>query len=138
MRTYSPKKVQVIIGNHITTGYAKGSFVVVEKKEDDFTVEVGSDGEGARTQSADESGSVTVTLMQTSASNDVFSGLRDADKASGAAVFPLMIKDGSGRTIVTAAEAWIRKVPNSDFSDAKTDRAWIFDSAILIHKVGGN
>lgn len=138
MRTYSPKKVQVIVGNHVCTGLAKGSFVVVEKKEDDFTTEVGSDGEGARTQSADESGSVTITLMQTSASNDVLSGLRDADKASGAAVFPLMIKDGSGRTIVTAAEAWIRKVPNSDFSDQKTDRPWIIDSAILIHKLGGN
>lgn len=138
MRTYSPKKVQVIVGSHICTGYAKGSFVVVEKKEDDFTTEVGSDGEGARTQSADESGSVTITLMQTSASNDVLSELRDADKISGAAVFPLMIKDGSGRTIVIAAEAWIRKVPNSDFADQKTDRAWIIDSAILIHKLGGN
>lgn len=138
MRTYSPKKVQVIVDDRILTGFAKGSFVVVEKKEDDFTTEIGSDGEGARTQSADESGSVTVTLMQTSAGNDLLSELRDADKASGANVFSVMIKDGSGRTIVTAAEAWIRKVPNSEFSDQKTDRPWILDSAVLIHKLGGN
>lgn len=138
MRTYSPKKVQVVVADQLLTGFAKGSFVVVEKKEDDFETEVGSDGEGARTQSADESGSVTITLMQTSASNDILSNLRDVDKASGANVFNLMIKDGSGRTIISAAEAWIRKVPNSDFADKKTDRAWVIDSAILIHQLGGN
>lgn len=138
MRTYSPKKVQIIVADQILTGIAKGSFVVVEKKEDDFTTEIGSDGEGARTQSADESGSITITLMQTSASNDILNALRDADKASGASVFGLMVKDGSGRSIYTAAEAWIRKVPNSEFSDQKTERAWIIDSAILIHHTAGN
>lgn len=138
MRTYSPKKVQVIIGNAILTGFAKGSFVVVEKKEDDFEPAIGSDGEVARTQSADESGSVTITLMQTSASNDIMTDLRDADKLSGEDVFPIMIKDGSGRTIVTANEAWIRKVPNSDFADKAKERVWIVDSGAMTHELGGN
>jgi hypothetical protein len=76
--------------------------------------------------------------MQTSASNDFLSDLRDADKLSGAAPFPLMIKDGSGRSLYSAAEAWIRKVPNSEFSDGKTDRAWIIDAAVLLQHVAGN
>lgn len=138
MRTYSPKKVQVIVANQIMTGFAEDSLVEVEKAENDFDKEIGADGEVARTQSADESGSVTISLMQTSASNDILNSLRDTDKASGASPYPVMVKDGSGRTIINMNEAWIKKVPNSKFGKRSGDRVWILESGIVAHKVGGN
>lgn len=138
MRTYSPKKVQVNYGGIILTGYMDGTFIEVDKTSDDFTPHVGADGEGARIQSADESGSVTLTLMQTSASNDALQAARDADKASGQGTRPLMVKDGMGTTIITAQESWIRKTPKVELSNDKGSRVWIFDSTELIVKVGGN
>lgn len=138
MRTYSPKKVQVLVANQIITGFSEDDLVEIEKADDDFEKAIGADGEVARTQSADESGTVTISLMQTSASNDLLSTLRDTDKLSGNDPFPVMVKDGSGRTIISMVEAWIKKVPNSQFKKRSGARVWVLESGIVAHKVGGN
>ncbi len=138
MRTYAPKRVQVIYGADILTGFMDGTFIEVDKTSDDFTPHVGADGEGARVQSADESGSVTLTLMQTSASNDLLQAARDADKQTSQGTKSLMVKDGSGTTLILAPEAWIRKLPKVGMAGEKGSRVWVFDSTDLQVKVGGN
>lgn len=137
-KTYSPKKVRVIYGGVVMTGYMDGTFVEVDKTTDDFTEIVGSDGEGARIASADESGTVTITLMQTSASNDYLSNMRIKDKQTNLNTAALTVEDGSGRTLCEATEAWIKKVAKVEMSNDKTGRAWVFASTDLRHYVGGN
>lgn len=138
MKTYASKKVQIIYGGFLLTGTMDGTFVSAEKTTDDFTTAIGSDGEGARIQSADESGEVTFTLMQTSAGNDFLSNCRLTDKATGLGTKNLFVKDGSGRTLIHAAEAWIKKVAKVELADGKTGREWVISSANLEIFVGGN
>lgn len=138
MRTYSPKKVQVLVGNQIITGFSEDTLVEIEKADDDFEKAIGADGEVARTQSADDSGTITISLMQTSASNDVLQNLRDIDRLSGNDPFPVMVKDGSGRALYSAQEAWIKKIPNSPFKKRADSRVWTIESGVVAHKLGGN
>lgn len=139
MKTYAPKKVQVVYNGRILTGFMDSTFIKIQKTSDDYSVHVGADGEGARIESADESGSVTLTLMQTSLSNDVLSAMRIKDKAGDPTGHgALLIKDLNGTTLISAAEAWIRRPPDGELANDKGSRDWIFDSTALLIMFGGN
>lgn len=138
VKTYNPKKVIVTFLGAQLSGFAEGSFVSVESN-DLFTKHIGSDGEGCRTQNADRSGSCTLTLMQSSASNDFLTAASLTDQRTSLGTGPLSITDGSGRTVVLAAEAWIAKRPNSEFSNEAGSREWRFETLDLSTDfVGGN
>lgn len=137
-KTYNPKRVAVSFAGRVLTGFADGTFISVERNEDTFTLAVGSDGEAARAASNNRSGRVTLTLMQTSASNDILSALAEADERSQLSTGPMMIKDASGRTVVLAAEAWIVKPAGAEFGREIGNREWIFETGDLSIFSGGN
>lgn len=138
IKTYNPKRVIVSFGGQPLSGYADGTFIEVELNADAFTLTVGADGEGARSASADESGTVKLSLLQTSASNDVLNAAHATDKLTNLGAKPLMVKDLQGRTLVTAAEAWIRKAPSAGFAKEVGTREWTFETASMQQITGGN
>ena len=138
VETYSPKKVSVIFGAVIVTGFAEGTFINIERNKDAFTLATGADGEVSRIHSPDKSGKVTITLQQTSDSNDLLSVLAIADENTLQGQVPLLVKDGNGRTLVAAANAWIDKLAPSGFGDEMSTREWIVSCAELEIFVGGN
>lgn len=138
LTNYDSAKVSVIFNGLPLSGVADGTFVTVEQNEDTFAVTVGSGGDAVRTANNNSSGRVTLTLLQSSESNDALSAVHNADKLSGDGVGALMVKDNSGRTIVTAAKAWIVKPANSEFAREASNREWIFESDNIVHIVGGN
>ncbi len=137
-KTYNPKKVLVSFAGRILTGFADGSFITVSRNGDSFTLAVGSDGEAARAANADRSGTVALTLMQTSQSNDQLSNLLATDELSNLGTGALFIKDASGRTLVSAVEAWIRKPADVEFSKELGGREWTFETGNLEIFAGGN
>jgi hypothetical protein len=137
-KTYNPKKVQLAIGPHIVTGYADGTFIQVDRNADQFAVVVGADGEAARSASADKSGTVTVTLMQTSASNDFLSLALSTDEQTNLNTMPLLLKDISGRTLVQAAEGWVKKYATIELGKEIVSREWVFETGELLITEGGN
>jgi len=137
-KTFDPKNVTIVAGGHIVGGYADGTFVTAERNRDAFSLTVGADGEGARAKSNDKSGRITLTLLQSSASNDVLSGYATAEEfVGGGGQFPIIIKDNSGTTLVEAATAWIVKKPAVEFGNEISDREWIIESDDLDLLVGG-
>lgn len=138
MRTYSPKKVSVSFNGSILSGFMKGTFIEADQNEDSFTPDIGSDGEVARVASADESGTVKLTLQQMSASNDVLSAALRQDRLTNLGTGVLFIKDASGRTLLNLAEAWIRKPASVTFADGSTGREWTFDTGKIDMQEGGN
>jgi ATP-dependent protease HslVU (ClpYQ) peptidase subunit len=136
--TYNPKKVQVIFNNQILTGFADGSFAELEMNADQFSLVVGADGEGARTASADRSGKLKVTLLQTSGGNDILSASLTTDMATNVNTGPCMIKDGSGRTLALAAQAWVNKYAAVAFDKEAKAREWTIESADWVVAVAGN
>ena len=137
-KSYSPKKVQVNFLNQVISGFADGEFVMAAMNNDQVSLVVGADGEGARAMSADNSGTVKLTLLQTSLGNDILSEALRADRLSNINVGPLLIVDTSGRTLVMAAEAWVKKFADVSLDKDVKAREWTIESADLQMTVAGN
>ena len=122
------------------SGLADGTFVSVVFNEDAYALTIGSDGEGTRSKTNNRSGRVTFTLMQSSESNDLLSALHNLDlnTPNGDGIGPLLVKDNSGRTLVTAASAWVVKHPDAEFGREAATREWIVETEELLAQHGGN
>lgn len=137
-KTYAAKKVQVVYGTHTLTAFMEDSFVELERNSDSFTLMVGADGESARAANADRSGKLKVKLLQTSPSNDILSTELNVDEATNTNAKPCMVKDGSGRTLWSTAEAWISKPANAVFSKGIEGREWTIEAGVWLPFNGGN
>ena len=119
VKTYDPKKVTVVFGPVIVTGFSEGTFITVATRGDGNDAIVGCDQEIVRSISPDSIlKQITLTLLQTSSSNDQLSLLHDVDNANGNGLVPMVIKDLSGRSVFSASQAWIVKKP--DWKRGKT------------------
>jgi hypothetical protein len=138
VKNYDPKLVTCIIGGKIMSGFADGTFIKLERNEQAYNLKVGVDGEGARAKNNNKSGKITLTLMQTSSSNDVLSSYASADELSGAGAVPFLMKDANGSSKAAALTCWVQKLP--DLEDAKeiTMRTWVLETDELEMFVGGN
>lgn len=138
MNTYDPKKVVVTFKGFVLSGYADGTFISIVPAGDNFTKVVGADGEVSRSKSNDDTAEVSLTLQQTSLSNDVLSAEMNADKLANTGVGPLIVKDLAGLTVFFASEAWIRTPPDQAYSKEIEDREWIFDTGNTEIAIGGS
>lgn len=140
LATYDPKKVNVIFGPVVLTGFADGTFVKVETDGDGISALVGCDQEIVRSI---DPGSIlkkiTVTLLQSSDSNDELSIIHNADNQTGAGVMPMSVQDLSGRSLLMADQAWITKKPALNRGKTASDGncEWVFyavvpDEAFLV------
>jgi hypothetical protein len=136
--TYDPKQVAVIIGGKIISGFADGTFVKVERNEQAFNLKVGVDGEGTRAKSNNLSGKITLTLMQSSSSNDDLSAFAAADEAANAGAVPAYVNDKSGRSIFTALTAWVQKYADAEYAKEVMTRTWVLETDELVMNVAGN
>lgn len=136
-RTYDSCEVIVSVGGQPLTGFAQSSKVTVERDEDAFTKYIGVDGEVSRSKNCNKAGTVTITLAQTSPSNDLLSELALNDEAANSGVVPILIRDLNGTTLATAPDAWVRKLPSAEFGKEIGEREWVFDCGRLNLFVGG-
>lgn len=138
VRTFDPGQVIVSVGGVPMSGYADGTFLSVDRDEQMFTKVVGADGTTTRVKSNNRSGTMTLTLKQSSPSNDVLSAFAALDESVNAGVVPILVKDLSGTTIFFSATGWIQKYPTAEFAKEISNREWIFDLADIDVFVGGN
>ncbi len=138
VETYDPKKVFVIVGGQHITGFQDGSMVTVERNEDAWTLQMGTDGYGTRSKSNNRSGRITINLMQTSGSNFILSNLAQLDELGNGGVVEVMVQDSNGKSLHVMQEAWVVKRPSAEYGKEATNREWIFESDALEHTVGGN
>jgi len=137
---YDPAKlIQVLAGIPIT-GYADGTFVTVVRNEDSFTLRVGATGEACRARSNNKSARITFTLLQSSATNDLLSGLSNLDEMSpgGDGIGPYSLNDLFGSTKLIAEKAWIVKPADVTYSQDVETREWTIETDSLTGNVGGN
>lgn len=140
VRTYNPSRVVVVVGGFPVSGYADGAFVNITMPADGVTAQVGADGEIARAINTDRRCTVTITLQQTSPSNDFLSTLFNVDILScGATMVPILIQDLCGETLFMASQAWIVKMPDLEFAKEVGNRAWqLMTGTPAVYLAGGN
>ena len=73
--SYDPQKVNVIVDGRVITGFAADGVVNLTRNSDSVTPAVGAKGDVAYSENADETGTVAITLMSTSASLSYLRGL---------------------------------------------------------------
>ena len=136
--TIDHKQLHVIFGVHRLAGRAKGDYVTVVYNVEQYTENVGIDGEGFFVANADLSARVNVSLQQSSNSNDVLSALFLADLAApGGLMLPLVVNEANGRSIYAAARARLVKFADGVWSDGGSVRTWTFATTNLTGFVGG-
>ena len=135
--TFDPKSVIVTIGGVAMSGYPDGTFLEIVADQQQFTKVTGADGKTTRVKSNNYGALVTLTLSQSSPSNDVLSGFLALDRATNAGVVPILIKDLSGTTIFFGT-GWIRQFPDVTFANEISNRAWQIDMAEVEIFIGGN
>lgn len=119
---YDPKLVAVTFAGILIDGYADGSFIEIEYRNDLWDILVGADGFGVFAKSNDKSAIVTVRLMPGASANAALSAKVAADLTSLNAGFgPLSIFDSASLSQHTAPRARIMKPPSRTY--AKTVEA---------------
>ena len=135
--SYDPSQVVVTFAGASLHGFAE-DFIEAERHEDAFMLQVGADGEPARSRNRNRSGTVKLKLQQASVSNDALSGLAALDEAGGAGTGPLLIKDLNGSTLLNAPVAWIKKIAPVTYGKEHGSREWAFETGEFIMFVGSN
>lgn len=142
--TLDPSQYPLSIAGFTITGFADGSFIEISRDEDAFKDYSGGDGEAVRLRNKNRFGTVKITLMQSSKSNDILSALAAVDE-TGAAVAGISVGSGSfqckdlnGRMVSSAESAWVKKQANVKLGDEHEPREWEIRVNPLLMFVGGN
>lgn len=108
--SYDPKKVNVIVGGRIITGFASDGVVTLTKNEDSVTPSVGAKGDVTYSENANESGTVAVTLMSTSSSLSYLRGLEARRRAVNVTISDVNSSDGF---VMSEGNCRIMKMPDT-------------------------
>ncbi|MCK5609859.1 hypothetical protein KAR91_48755 [Candidatus Pacearchaeota archaeon] len=138
VRTYDPKAGVLTIGGTPIGGYADGTSIEHDFDEDAYSKVNGMDGVTSRAKSTNKGSFLTITLAQTSPSNDTLSALALADELSNTGVVPVVYKDLSGTTTLFSPNGWVRRKAPLSYDKTITNRIWIIDLADTDVHVGGN
>src|SRR5690554_1830224 len=143
---YSPDDFSIILSKgdfvHKITGFADGTFISMERIIPTSEPYQGvGDNAFARTKRKITSMNVTISLHQASPSNLVLQKLQDADAAdpqSNEWVFNCTIKDLSGQTVMSTANAIIMAPATAAFSTSIETRDWGIFMFGTDLQIGGN
>jgi hypothetical protein len=138
VHTYDPSKILVTFHGLPITGFADGTFVNAERDSPSFSKKVGSDGEVARSKSADKSGTIKLTLLQTAQANEILSAELERDELTGHNMGPVSIEDLFGSTLVAGAQAWIERPSPVAMGKEADSREWTIHVADMMIHGGGN
>lgn len=138
--TYDGAEVTGVLGALPLYGLSDGDAITAQRSGALYTKRVGIKGSVARARSADKSGTIEIRLLATSAANDAISAMVNLDSLTvdGKAVFPITVADLSGRTVISAGQAWLESMGPVTFGGEVGERVYTFACADLKMVIGGN
>lgn len=107
----------MFVGARQITGFADGTGIKAMRDEDSLTLQTGMDGEHCVTRNQKRSGTIELTLMAASASNDYLAALMTQHEDLGTGFFPSQVKDLRGASMCRGADCFVSKP--SDMERAK-------------------
>lgn len=139
--TYSPKNMIMTVNGVQLTGFGDTDMVTISLDEAKFTKYVSVDGQVARSHNVADTGRFVFTLNQTSAANQVLSGLLalDTAEASGNNVFSVAVRDqNSDGTFYLGTDCWIEGMPESSFGKEIGTREWVIEARKIRYSIAGS
>lgn len=136
---YSPLNVTVVVDGDVIDLVADGTFVTVDYDEDQLMAKAGGYGDVVITNNQNAMGKITVTVQQTSPSNDVLTQKFAAQKASGVAGnISVQVSDIGGTSLASSTNAFIPRPAKQEFGKEASNREWTFVCPSLQVFVGGS
>lgn len=129
MPTYDPSKVSVTIDNQTVILKGESTFVKAAYDEDQYGKKIGADGKGTRFRNPNKGGTIEVTLLFSSPTNDDL--MEIAQRPDGGDVVTVQVKDQTGTAVSHAAEAWVKKIPDMERAKELGEVTWIYDTIEL-------
>lgn len=128
IRTYSPENVTVNWGGKFNfTGFADGTFITMTRSTPRTDVVVGAKGDNAITKSANYSGTVEVTLLQNSPTNEYLTYIMNVEDTSGELTrAPIEVIDPSGAVLSIAQRCHIQEPAPTTLGDGQNAKTWVF------------
>ncbi len=122
MDTYDPKKVKIIVAGLVIVGFADGTKIVGERNTEKRTQHVGTDGANTFVESADDTGTITITLKHNSPSN---LALRELYKSKD--TFSAAIVDGNfeGDVGIAGSECVVENMPAFERGKEVSEPEWV-------------
>lgn len=134
--TYSPSDVSLSFGGYSVVGWDN---ITISRTSPSFTTVKGIRGKHTRVPSGDTSATITLSIIQTSQSNDVLSEVHRLDIENGTGRLSITLKDGSGASVFSSDEAYIINYPETTYSGNLEMRNWtIFCQTTRSFIVAGN
>ena len=132
-KTYSFANANAIFGTIEFEEFAEGDDVMsIEFAENQFNKTVGAKGDVIRTQTNDNSCTVTVKLMQTSNTNKLLTAIYNGDVESGSGILPFIFNDKETGETFVVTNAWISKYPIVNRGQAAGTMEWNFEGDKLV------
>jgi hypothetical protein len=127
LKDYSPAAVSLAWGGFSFEGFAEDSFVTASRTTPNSSASVGAQGNVGLTVSADKTGTIEVTLMQTSQTNRYLSAVQNAqDLANTLFRAPFLITDPSGGSLVVCSSAHLQEAPDVTLGSDQNEKTWVF------------
>ena len=107
---YDPRKVSVVVDGRIVTGFADSSMITIARSEDIVSTSVGTQGDVVYSESANRSGTLTMSLQSTSASLVWLKNIAKSRKE-----ISVVITDASQTPaeVTNASRCRITRIPNN-------------------------
>ena len=130
---------QIILGRHTVTGLADGDSFSLAWDNPQFELRIGNRGLTSRFKRFVRSATITLTMLETSDDNDLFSRFWAADYYTpGGLLFTFSLADSNGRTVLSAPlGAWFTQLPDVTIGDGTGTRVWTIQTALIEGIVGG-
>ena len=124
---YTFTNVNVIFGTIELEAFGEGDDVVrIESDVEQFRKLVGAKGDVTRSQTNDNSCTVTIKLLQTSVSNKELNAVYLLDRETGAASAPMIINDVETGETYTINNSWIERPPVIIRGQSVNNMEWVF------------
>lgn len=140
-KNYDPGRFVIVVKGVQIQGYAPGTFIKVARDSDAFKDKSGAGGDIVRTKSRDHRGSFTITLLQTSPSNDYLQTLQTTDEEADSglgSVGASGVKDLNGTSFAHAENTWVLKPADMERADDAGNVEWVVRAADLEIFNGGS
>jgi hypothetical protein len=139
LNIYSPADVLVLIGGVFPlSGYVDGTFLEISKDIAPYRSRRTPDGTTARLYVNDRNYTIRFILAQSSDSNDKLTKLQQIDEITQKGLFPVLIKDKQGSSLLFSPTAWIEEIPSQSFGTGIEPRTWQIKATSCANYVGGN
>jgi len=125
---YDPRNVAVIVNGREIVGFAEGTFIEAERSTERYSADVGAKGEVTFVRSADDTGTVTITLKHNSPSNAFLHQLWQQQDNPNAEPITILVQDRNfdDDVSVSGSECKIVNLPPFSRGDEVEDAEWQF------------